>query len=94
MFKLFNIDFIEFTFLDLVDIFFVTLIIVLGWTALGGVLWEFSEYFYDLLVYANGWSANPVQFGLDDTLGDIAFDLFGGLIVVVMVRLGYHKKRN
>ena len=69
----------------------VTLVMVLSWVALGGVIWEFSEFLYDLLVYANGLSVSPVQFSLDDTIGDLAFDLIGAIVVAVAMRLSYHK---
>lgn len=71
--------------------FLITLVMVLSWVALGGVVWEFSEFLYDLLVYVNGFSASPVQFSLDDTIADLAFDLSGAIIVVVAIRLSYHK---
>ena len=71
--------------------FLVTLVMVLGWVALGGVLWEFGEYFYDLVVYIYGFSAGLVQFSLDDTLADLVFNLFGALGIAVIMRLSYHK---
>jgi len=74
--------------------FSVTLVMVLGWVALGGVLWEFGEYLYDLIVYINGFSLRPVQFGLDDTLADIVFDLIGGIGIAVRMGIGYHNRHN
>lgn len=74
--------------------FSVTLVMVLGWVALGGVLWEFGEYLYDLIVYVNGFSLRPAQFSLDDTLADLVFDLAGGLGVAVRMGLGYHNRHN
>ena len=71
--------------------FLVSLVMVLSWVALGGVIWEFSEFIYDLMVYAKGFSASPVQFSIDDTIGDLAFDLFGATIMAVIMRLSYHK---
>lgn len=74
--------------------FSVTLVMVLGWVALGGVIWEFGEFLYDLLVYVNGFSLRPLQFSLDDTLADLAFDLSGGLGVAVKMGLGYHNRHK
>jgi len=74
--------------------FLVTLVMVLSWVALGGVLWEFGEYLYDLIVYANGFSATPLQFSLDDTLADLVYDLFGGLMVAVIIKRTYQNGEN
>lgn len=71
--------------------FLVTFVMVLGWVALVGVIWEFSEFLYDLIVYVNGFSIRLVQFSLDDTIADLAFDLFGAVVVAVAMRLSYHK---
>ena len=46
---------------------------------------------YDLTVYVYGFSARSVQFSLDDTIADLAFDLSGAIIVAVAMRLSYHK---
>ena len=58
------------------------LIIILGFTALIGILWEFMEFSIDILIIAkNGlpeiWRT---QLGLTDTMGDLFFDLLGGLV--------------
>ena len=57
-------------------------IIVLGFTAFIGVLWEFFEFSVDLfIIIKNGlpdlWIS---QQGLTDTMGDLLFDLLGGLL--------------
>ncbi|MBI2011109.1 MAG: hypothetical protein HYS89_02705 [Candidatus Colwellbacteria bacterium] len=69
--------------------FLVSLILVLGWTALGGVFWEFGEFIYD-----KSFTLKPVQFGLADTLGDLFFDILGGLTVAFFIRLRYYKKEK
>lgn len=79
---------------DLDKSFSITLFFLLGWAALGGVLWEFGEFLYDNVVLSVDPVARAVQFGLADTLGDLAFDLLGALAVALFMRLRYHKKRR
>jgi len=69
--------------------FFVTALAVLSFTALVGVLWEFSEFVYDVVISSRGWGALASQ-GVRDTIGDLFFDLLGGLTVVVVRRLRYN----
>jgi hypothetical protein len=57
--------------------FFVDFIIVLGFVALIGVLWEFFEYLLDYF-FANRGVMPLSQTSLKDTLGDLFFDLVGG----------------
>ncbi|MDD4761610.1 MAG: hypothetical protein PHZ25_01105 [Candidatus Pacebacteria bacterium] len=57
--------------------FFVDFIIILGFVALIGVLWEFFEYFLDYF-FANRGVMPLSQVSLQDTLGDLFFDLVGG----------------
>lgn len=71
--------------------FWVTLTLVLGWSALTGVLWEFTEFSYDLAIATYGFNLKTLQFGLLDTLGDLFFDLLGSLSLAVFVRLRYHR---
>ena len=71
--------------------FWVTLAFVMGWVALTGVAWEFTEYLNDILVNSYNFSLNILQFGLKDTLGDLLSDLTGGLALTVLMRLKYHK---
>ncbi|OGY57018.1 MAG: hypothetical protein A2Y84_02175 [Candidatus Colwellbacteria bacterium RBG_13_48_8] len=71
--------------------FVITLILVLGWAALVGVAWEFTEFIYDWLVITYVFPWQPLQFGLKDTIGDLLFDLLGALTLAVFVRLRYHK---
>ena len=62
---------------------FATLLFALGVTALAGVIWEFYEfgmdYFFDLKIM-------PLrhQNSLADTIGDLFFDLLGGLIYAIL----------
>lgn len=68
--------------------FIVLLILVLGWTTLGGVLWEFGEFLY------GARTARPIQLGVADTLGDLFFDMLGGLTVALLLKLLYHKREK
>ena len=72
--------------------FWVTLLMVLGWAALIGVLWEFTEYLYDFLIAKYGFNLNTLQFGLRDTLGDLLSDLAGALALAIFVKLRYHNR--
>ena len=71
--------------------FWVTLALVVGWVSLVGVLWEFTEFLYDLGIATYSLSLKTLQFGLTDTLGDLLSDLFGGLALAIFVRLRYHR---
>lgn len=55
------------------------LIFLLGATALVGVLWEFFEWALDLTLFHHLIS----QATLRDTLGDLAMDLMGGLLITL-----------
>lgn len=57
--------------------YLLSLILILGLVALGGILWEFFEFSFDFVSHKK-WS---VQFGLIDTISDLFFDLLGGLCV-------------
>jgi hypothetical protein len=72
--------------------FWVTLIMVLGWAALLGVLWEFTEFTSDFLVAKYALNLHMLQLGLRDTLGDLLFDLLGALALAIFVRLRYHNR--
>ncbi|OIO49657.1 MAG: hypothetical protein AUJ39_00625 [Parcubacteria group bacterium CG1_02_42_13] len=69
--------------------FFITALAVLSFTALVGVLWEFSEFVYDVIISSRGWGALAGQ-GARDMIEDLFFDLLGGLAVVVARRLRYN----
>jgi hypothetical protein len=72
--------------------FWVTLVLILGWTALIGTLWEFTEFTYDLLIAKYALHLNTLQFGLRDTLGDMLFNLLGTLALAIFVRFRYHNR--
>ncbi|MBU2101507.1 hypothetical protein KKH05_02210 [Patescibacteria group bacterium] len=71
--------------------FWVTLIMVLGFAALVGVLWEFTEFTYDFLIAKYGLGLKTLQFGLMDTLGDLLSDLAGALALAIFVKFRYHR---
>jgi len=71
-----------------------TVLVALSLTALGGVLWEFGEFTYDFINNLYGTGSLPVQLSLQDTMGDLFFDLLGGLGVAIFAWLRYHKKRK
>jgi hypothetical protein len=51
---------------------------VLGFVAFVAVLWEFQEFFLDMVFVESGrWVRS--QLSLRDTIGDMFFGLFGGL---------------
>lgn len=72
--------------------FFVTSIFLLGFVALTGILWEFSEFLYDLVIISKGWESFAGQ-GARDMIGDLFFDLLGGLTIAVFRRLSYNKSK-
>lgn len=57
--------------------FIIDFVLALGFVALIGVSWEFFEFSRDYLISAKG--INLAQTGLSDTMGDLFFDLFGGV---------------
>lgn len=59
-------------------VFFVLLIIV-GASALGGIIWEFFEFSFDQFVGKGIMDIG--QLGVKDTMSDLFFDLLGGLAV-------------
>lgn len=76
--------------IDLSRNFLLTIILTLGFVALIGVLWEFNEFVYDLLISSRGWGVLTSQ-GTSDMVGDLFFDILGGLCVVIFKRLRYNK---
>jgi len=70
--------------------FFTRMVFILSFVALIGVLWEFSEFLYDVFISSRGWSRFALQ-SARDTIGDLFFDLLGGLTVVALSKLGYNK---
>lgn len=59
------------------------LFIILGGVALGGTLWEFSEFGIDYFWFKNNFDLRN-QLGVQDTMGDLFFDLTGGLMAGVL----------
>lgn len=60
-------------------------LITLSFVAFGGILWEFFEFFYDILISSRGYSG-IAQLGAADTVSDLFFDLFGGLTAFAVFR--------
>jgi len=50
----------------------------LGLTAITAVVWEFLEFFSDVVL------GTKVNLGVSDTLSDLFFGLLGGLVIVVV----------
>src|SRR3989344_7960472 len=66
--------------------FWITLMMVISWGALTGIIWEFIEFLYDLGIATYGLHLQTLQFGLVDTLGDLLFDLLGAASLAVFIR--------
>ena len=82
-------------FFKLIPSFPIPVILVLGWTALLGVLFEFTEFTYDLVIFDYlGLSNFQTQLGVRDTMGDLFFDLMGGLFLAIFMRLRYDGKKR
>ncbi len=72
-----------------------TLLLVLSWTAFLGVLFEFAEFSYDwIFIDYLGKSILPSQLSLADTMGDLFFDLVGGMSLAVWMRLRYDRRKR
>lgn len=71
--------------------FWITLTLVLGWVSLVGIGWEFFEFSHDYVIAKYALDLRILQFGLIDTLGDLLFDLLGGLALAIFVKLRYHR---
>ncbi len=63
---------------------FYAMIIILGITALGAVLWEFFEFSFAKIIFGKIEDviklADPAQLGVADTMSDLFFGLLGGLV--------------
>lgn len=82
-------------FFRLVSNFPAPLVLVVSWTALLGVLFEFAEFAYDLIIFGYFGIGNfPSQLGLKDTMGDLFLDIVGGLALAIFMRLRYDKKKH
>lgn len=71
-----------------------TILFVLGWTALLGVIWEFYELIYDETVMFFGLKLQSAQLGNFDTMKDLFDDLLGGLFLAIFMRLRYDRKKH
>ncbi len=66
--------------------YIITAIIILGFVALVGVIWEFFEFFCDVFIAAKGY-IEVSQRGVGDTMGDLFFDLLGGLALILTLKI-------
>lgn len=80
--------------IDLGKNMFFTLLIGLSLGSLGGVLWEFIEFAYDIIAPKFNPGALPVQLSLGDTMKDLLFNSLGGLAVAIFVWLRYYRKHR
>jgi len=71
--------------------FYIT-IIILGFTALVGIFWEFYELIVDKFITKNNYISLLQQGGLLDTLKDLFVDLLGGAAAVW--RFFYERKKQ
>lgn len=68
--------------------FLPNLVLVLGWTALVGVGWEWFEYYYD--IFFNSGKMIYWAGILSDTLSDLFLDILGALSLVVLLKVIYN----
>ncbi len=71
-----------------------TIFLVLGWTALLGVSWEFYEFMHDEIVMFFGLKFHLAQLSNFDTMKDLFDDLFGGASLAIFMRLRYDRKKR
>jgi len=79
----------------LISNFSVPIVLVVSWAAFLGVLFEFSEFIYDLIFF-DYWKLTsfPSQLGLRDTMGDLFFDILGGFALAIFMRLRYDRRKR
>lgn len=70
--------------------YLITVLITLSFVSLIGVLWEFQEFLYDIFI-SSKVSNTILQLNAADTIKDLFFDLFGG-IIFLLVYCKYGKK--
>ena len=70
---------------------FYTAIVILGFTALVGVFWEFYELAVNVAITKNNYISLFQQGGLLDTLKDLFVDLLGG--AAALWRFFYERKK-
>lgn len=73
--------------------YLITLIAILSFVALIGVLWEFAEFLFDVFISSGGY-AKVIQQDVADTLGDLFMDLLGGLTVATIFLIGKRKENS
>lgn len=66
----------------------ITILITISFVALIGVFWEFYEFLYDIFISSRGYSGF-LQLSAADTIGDLFFDLLGGLAFFVIYKFFY-----
>ena len=71
-------------------------VVIISFTSLIGVFWEFFEYFFDKIIAPQSEEIELAQLGLADTLSDLFFDLFGGLLSTIIFRnkIYEHTRKN
>ncbi len=70
---------------------FALIIITLGFVALIGVFWEFSEFLCDIFISTKGY-AWIAQQGVADTMSDLFFDFVGGLVFIFIFKIFKNRK--
>ena len=70
----------------------VSLIIIVSFAALIGLLWEFYEYSVEYYFFRLS-GVTVLDMALGDTLGDLFFDLLGGFAAGIFRRAGYEPKQ-
>jgi len=73
--------------------YLITILITLSFVALIGVLWEFAEFLFDFFISLEG-HAKIVQQDVADTLGELFFDLLGGLTAAIAFIIGRRKANS
>ena len=71
------------------------MLLVISWAVFLGVLFEFTEFLYDRIAvdYLN-LTYRYTQLGLADTMGDLFFDILGGLSLGILMRLRYDRRKR
>jgi len=70
--------------------FWARALLIVSFGALWGVIWEFTEFTYDLTVI--GYGLKLAQQGVADTMGDLFFDIVGTFAVATFQKLIYNEK--
>lgn len=72
--------------------FWVLFMFMLGWVALVGVAWEFSEYLSDTFLLGKVEIIERAQQSLCDTMSDLFMDVLGGTSFAVFGWFRYNKR--